>query len=98
MHSMRVNRETLPGERIRQPLTRRIFPHLPERFHLVQFSQTFRTHLYQEVSMKLYDCQILGRLRALTSNVTKYNQKPLNNITLQQSQNLDVIASPNNCS
>ena len=42
--------------------------------------------------------QILGRLRALTSNVTKYNQKPLNNITLQQSQNLDVIASPNNCS
>ena len=42
--------------------------------------------------------QILGRHRALTSNVTKYNQKPLIDITLQQSQNLDVIASPNNCS
>ena len=45
----------------------------------------------QSIGEVVQHYQILGRHRALISNVTKYNQKPLINITLQQSQNLDAI-------
>ena len=37
----------------------------------------------QSIGEVVHYYQILGRLRALTSSMTKYNQKPLNNITLQ---------------